>query len=246
MATEPHPSNSVATKAVAPKIVLETSDAKRFEVDQDVVHMSETLKNMLDDIPESSTAAPAPIPLPNITSKVLKKVIEFCRWHLDNPNPEPAGCKKEEKKEEATTTAAAAPAPPHNYELLTQWDIDFCNIKHADIYNEQRELEQKNLDATALEVALAEQKRLRDTEQRELIEVILVANYLDIKPLLQVTCKTMANMIKGKTPDEICNLFNIKKDFTVEEEEQVRKENEWLEDGPATATAPTAATATTS
>lgn len=53
---------------------------------------------------------------------------------------------------------------------------------------------------------------------------------MDIKPLLDLTCKTVANMIKGKTPEEIRKTFNIKNDFTPEEEEQVRKENEWCEE----------------
>jgi len=33
-------------------------------------------------------------------------------------------------------------------------------------------------------------------------------------------------MLKGKTPEEIRKLFNIGNDFTKEEEDQVRKENE--------------------
>ena len=47
------------------------------------------------------------------------------------------------------------------------------------------------------------------------------ANYLDIKGLLDVTCKTVANMIKGKNTDEIRRTFNITNDFTADEEEQV-------------------------
>lgn len=53
------------------------------------------------------------------------------------------------------------------------------------------------------------------------------ANYLNIKTLLDLTCMTVANMIKGKTPEEIRKTFNIKNDFTPEEEEEVRRENQW-------------------
>jgi len=67
-------------------------------------------------------------------------------------------------------------------------------------------------------------------DQATLFELILAANYLDIKPLLDLTCKTVANMIKGKTPEKIRKTINIKNDFTPEEEEQVRKENEWCEE----------------
>uniref|UniRef100_A0A8R1Y5I6 Skp1-related protein n=1 Tax=Onchocerca volvulus TaxID=6282 RepID=A0A8R1Y5I6_ONCVO len=62
------------------------------------------------------------------------------------------------------------------------------------------------------------------------VEFLKAANYLDIKGLLDVTCKTVANMIKGKSPEEIRRTFNIKNDFTPEEEEQIRKENAWCED----------------
>ena len=36
-----------------------------------------------------------------------------------------------------------------------------------------------------------------------------------------MACKTVANMIKGKQPEEIRKTFNIKNDFTPQEEEQV-------------------------
>jgi S-phase kinase-associated protein 1 len=53
------------------------------------------------------------------------------------------------------------------------------------------------------------------------------ANYLDIKGLLDLICKTVADMMKGKSVEEIRKMFNIKNDFTPEEEEEVRKENQW-------------------
>merc|ERR1712080_259397 len=64
-----------------------------------------------------------------------------------------------------------------------------------------------------------------------LFSLILAANYLDIKTLLDLTCKTVADYIKQcKTPQEIRRRFNIKNDFTPEEEEEVRKENAWCEE----------------
>ncbi|KAJ8789701.1 hypothetical protein J1605_004835 [Eschrichtius robustus] len=67
-------------------------------------------------------------------------------------------------------------------------------------------------------------------DQGALFELILAANYLDIKGLLDVICKTVAIMIKRKTPEEIRKTFNIKNDFKEEEEAQVPKENQWCEE----------------
>ncbi len=52
-----------------------------------------------------------------------------------------------------------------------------------------------------------------NVEQEVLFELILAANYMDIKPLLDLTCATVASMIKGKTPEEIRKTFNIVNDF---------------------------------
>ena len=64
------------------------------------------------------------------------------------------------------------------------------------------------------------QRKFLDVDQGTLFRVIMAANYLGIKPLLDLTCK---GMIKGKTPDEIRAHFNIVNDFT-EEEEEVRRD----------------------
>jgi S-phase kinase-associated protein 1 len=69
-----------------------------------------------------------------------------------------------------------------------------------------------------------------DVEQELLFELILAANYMDIKPLLDLTCAKVASLIKGKTPEQIRKQFNIVNDFTPEEEEAVRAENKWAEE----------------
>ncbi|ETO11964.1 glycoprotein FP21 precursor [Reticulomyxa filosa] len=69
-----------------------------------------------------------------------------------------------------------------------------------------------------------------EVDQETLFELILAANYMDIKPLLDLTCAKVASMLKGKTPEQIRKQFNIANDFTPEEEEAVRAENKWAED----------------
>lgn len=69
-----------------------------------------------------------------------------------------------------------------------------------------------------------------EVEQDMLFELILAANYMDIKSLLDLTCAKVASMIKGKTPEDIRKTFNIVNDFTPEEEAKVREENKWCEE----------------
>ncbi|XP_057585145.1 S-phase kinase-associated protein 1-like [Hippopotamus amphibius kiboko] len=86
----------------------------------------------------------------------------------------------------------------------------------------------ENKEERADDTPIWDQEFLK-ADQGTLFELILAANDLDTKGLLDVTCKNVANMIKGETPEQIQKTFNIKNDFTEEEEAQVCKENQWCE-----------------
>lgn len=113
------------------------------------------------------------------------------------------------------------PIPNVNEKILQkvkEWCIQHENDKIQ---------EEENLRNTDIEEW---DKKFFEVDQETLFDIILAANYLDIKGLLDTGCKTVANMIKGKSAEEIRKTFNITNDFTPEEEAQIKKENDWAED----------------
>ncbi|CAN0924860.1 SCF ubiquitin ligase complex protein SKP1a [Linum grandiflorum] len=56
-----------------------------------------------------------------------------------------------------------------------------------------------------------------------LFDLILAADYLDIKELLDLMCRKATHMIS----EEMRKIFIIKNDFTPEEEANIRIENRW-------------------
>ncbi|GMR60030.1 hypothetical protein PMAYCL1PPCAC_30225 [Pristionchus mayeri] len=69
-----------------------------------------------------------------------------------------------------------------------------------------------------------------EKNQKPIFDLLVAANYLDIKGLMDNVAKTIANIIKGKAPQEIRDYFHIVNDFTKEEEETIRKENSWCDE----------------
>lgn len=155
-------------------VLLQANDTDiPVKISKSDISISSTIQNMINDFGEDSNV---PIPLNNVDSKTLEKIVEYCEHYGTLPKKDTNDVKEERRE-------------------MTEWDKQFVVM-----------------------------------DQKFLFNLILAANYLDIKPLLDLTCKQVANMIKGKTPEEIRVTFNIKNDFTPEEEEKVRKENEWCEE----------------
>jgi S-phase kinase-associated protein 1 len=66
-------------------------------------------------------------------------------------------------------------------------------------------------------------------DKNDIHELINASNYMDIQPLLTLTCVKLATMIKDKSSEEIRQIFNIENDLTPEDEEQIREEEKWCE-----------------
>ncbi|CAD2096200.1 suppressor of kinetochore protein 1, putative [Plasmodium vinckei] len=157
------------------KIKLVSFEGDEFIVDKYTASMSTVIFNIL----EVMTSEEDTIPLPNIKTQILKKIIEYMEYHIHNPPDE-------------------IPKPlitSNLQDVVSVWDYDFVN-----------------------------------TDKETLYELIEASNYLDIKPLLDLTCGKIASMMKDKTTEEIRAEFDIVNDFTREEEMQIREENKWCGD----------------
>ena len=66
-------------------------------------------------------------------------------------------------------------------------------------------------------------KDFLNVESSVLFDLILAANYLEIKGLLDITCAEVSKMIEGKTAEEIRQKFNIVNDLADAEDTTIEK-----------------------
>ena len=62
-----------------------------------------------------------------------------------------------------------------------------------------------------------------------LFQTMRAANFMNVKTLLNELCKFVAEMIAQRTPNEILDYFNIKKDATWEEEQELIATHKWID-----------------
>ena len=59
--------------------------------------------------------------------------------------------------------------------------------------------------------------------QLQLLKLMLAANYMNIKSLLALCGAKIAALIKGQTPTQLMNTFNIRTDYTAAEEDEIKR-----------------------
>ncbi|KAJ4850667.1 SKP1-like protein 13 [Turnera subulata] len=122
--------------------------------------------------------------------------------------------------EDGCSTDGSIPLPNVTGAVLSKV-IEYCK-KHSSSSGGTKE-EEKELEAWDAEFVKAD-------DYAALMFLMMAANFLNIQGLMDLAAQTLANMIKGKSPEEVRRMWNIKNDFTPEEEAEVRKENQWAFD----------------
>ncbi|KAK0577123.1 hypothetical protein LWI29_028126 [Acer saccharum] len=105
---ETRPENPGA--ASSRKITLVSSDGETFEVDEAVALESLRMKYYID-----CNCADNGIPLPEVTSKILSKVIEYCKKHVES-----------RKLDDCATSAV---------DDLKAWDAEFVRVDQATLFD---------------------------------------------------------------------------------------------------------------
>eukprot|EP01089_Gocevia_fonbrunei_P015008 TRINITY_DN4284_c0_g1_i1.p1 TRINITY_DN4284_c0_g1~~TRINITY_DN4284_c0_g1_i1.p1 ORF type:complete len:144 (+),score=27.40 TRINITY_DN4284_c0_g1_i1:69-500(+) len=137
------------------EIFLLSSDGDQFSLSRDAGFASVMVRNIATDMTKSVDGSGAAIPLPNVDSQTLEKVIDYLNYHVNHPVDE---------REDGDYTL----------DNISQWDLKFIHV-----------------------------------EMSLLFKIVLAANFLDIKSLLDLGCKVIARMVIGKTPDEMEKTFKI-------------------------------------
>ncbi|KAF4757984.1 suppressor of kinetochore protein mutant [Perkinsus olseni] len=121
----------------AAAVKVRTSDGVVVSIPLKAACFSILVKNMVDDA--SGSINDEEIPLPNVSSKILNKVVQWCEYHVHNPvsvinKPLKMGGRLRDNG-------------------VSEWDDKFLELP-----------------------------------EKELFDVMLAANFMDIKPLLELCC----------------------------------------------------------
>jgi S-phase kinase-associated protein 1 len=181
-------------------ITLISKEGKRYSVSRQALMQSELCKTTLEGDKDATE-----IPLYHIEGPIVAKVIEYLSYHQKVPP------RKIDK-----------PLLSNNLkDIADRWDVNFLDG------GESAALAQRDpyVAASNAGLAVAQQPPPPSAAAQEMLfKLLLAANYLNIKSLLSLTCAKVASLMKGKTPDQIRTIFNIRNDYTQAEEEEVRKE----------------------
>ncbi len=125
-------------------------------------------------------------------------------------------------------------------EIVATQAVPLTNIKEAVLIKVIQWCERHRNDPPVVEdekegsneirerITLWDREFIKDDVDYELLyDIIMAANFLEIKQLLDLGCITVADLIRGMPAHEVREFFGLKDDFSPEEREQIEKELLW-------------------
>lgn len=197
------------------QVQLQSEDGAVFSVTRKALKQSRMLSDIIVD--------GGVIKLQTLTAPVLTKVIEYLTAH------ETDDVGNAERTPSIQVSKLQIPRiQKHNKRNISDDDSvndeldddDAGNFMETDIYHNRY---------SGLLCAF-DNKFLQSLSVPTLLEVTKAANYLGIDSLLDLGCRGIAGHMKGLSTEAIRAKFNIRCDFTPEEEERIRREGMWAQD----------------
>ncbi|XP_062205628.1 SKP1-like protein 5 [Phragmites australis] len=141
------------------------------------------------------------IAIPGVHAGILRMVAAYCEKHA--PHYDPVAADARDRDPFPPFTIDLTPAT-HRIKPVTEPDPDPHGLKAWD---------QEFISA--------------GVDNSTLFAIIIAANYMGIEDLIDLGCTVVADKMRGKTPEEIRDAFEIENDYTPEQEAEVRKANAW-------------------
>lgn len=175
-----------------------TTDETEIAIPLRVVKTMKTISNMFEDLGDETLSSRTDLELTQGTYQAVTLLIKYMNLWLDNTAPEEIPKGLEEPEPAKAGKFAAKQAVT----LDKPWQVAFMKEHFA-----------PNTSSNPFGT---------------LFEAVSLANFASCRPYLDIAAQAIANEIKGQTPHQIRDKFNIINDFTPEEEAQIQRENEWV------------------
>lgn len=222
--------------------MVRSVDGKEFEVSMAVVKMSEFMSMQADDggaLRTSAQPGRQTLLIWAVSVRVWCGVV-WCDGSCANVGGHADMCRASPSDAyrfldpARTARASAVHAGDEAVELpnvksdVLKKILDWCEAHIDTKFPEvKRPLERPSLQGVG--ISKEDEDWVNGLSYEELHDVIAAANFMQVKDLLTLCCARIALWFKGKTPEEIKTFFDLKRDFTPEEEREVREKHPWAE-----------------
>lgn len=168
------------------------------------------------------------MPSPSDTVKLVSKdgdtyELPFAAAKLSNLVKDAIGCTEDDDEEDEDRVVEVVKVGSNCLSKVVEF------LKHyAAPGQKMAEIETPLKGDTVEEVVKEEWYRnFIEVDQALLFELVTAANFLDIKPLLDLTCLKVSVLLVGKTAEEIRVMLNLPK-MTAEQEQKAREDHPWI------------------